>query len=641
VLVSRGVGKDGVSRAKEAVAQLKPRDATARWADALAHAQRQMTKEDVNRLVVLVTDLQDKDWTEETQRALENLLRLPSKVRIVDVGGARRRNLTVSRVTIPMRRDAFVGRPLRLAATIENQGSEPVLDARVSVLLDDNPTPLRSIRAPELPAFDASTKRPGSETVVFELSGRDFQEPGSHILTVTVTPPGTDADSDSLALDSRRGLAIHVRDRIHVAAWTRSSQGATPSAETYLRGIFDRFSRGDDGRRVERGTLYELTPVTNEVGFLETLRGARPPIDLVVLANVAPRSETADALRAFVRAGGALMTFTGDAPALQDPAALNDLFWERPDRRLLPRALRDREVRDRSAREEPFRLDLEADTAHPLAAPFTGPDAQGWIGLLPPAIWGRFPFAKIEVSGAPDGGGPTGAPDAQTDVLYYEGPERIPFAVEGQYGSGKTLWIGTSLDNGWLDQGLPFFLPVFLDEAAVYLTRPDEARLNLEVGRRLVITWLPSDAEDVRVVGPGGQQLTPTRYEAKGALDRPTWVQDRVGTAGAWTLSYEAEAQRGRTQRVEERFAVNVDPVEGRLFAADVDALRRRQPAEADFDVMTSWGDLQEKSGEAQEGEIASTLLWIAFGLLFLESLLAWIFGRQQGSTAPAAGGPA
>jgi len=630
-LLPRTVGRDGVAQARELVAALRTRDAPAPWADALQQVRRQMADEDVNRAVVVITDFQARDWRDErTTDALADLLAADAAVRVIDVGGSPRRNLTVADVKTASGRDAFAGRPLTLDVAVENQGPTPVEGVRLSVFLDGNPTPIRSQVVPPLEAFDAAADSPGSQRMLLHVPGSAFPQPGSHVLRVEVVPPAADASADSLGLDSRRGFALRVRDRIRVLAWARSSTGAVLDAEPYLRGVYERWEVDEHGERVrERSPLYELRTVGSEGALADALAAeSESGPDLVVLANAAPRGPGVEALREFVAAGGALIVFVGDRIASKDE--LNEPFYDDANHRLLPFPYEGAQVvkLDREAR--PYLLDLEVDTGHPLATHFIGEEAANWIGLVPALVWGRMTFAE-EAAG----------PDSEGRVVlrYTDGRAAI---VEGGYGLGRTLWVSTSIDQGWLERSL-FFLPVLLDEAAVYLTRPDDARRNLEVGRRIVVTWLPHDAAGARFTAPGGAEITPTVYGGLEEGDRPTLMVDRVGTAGTWRLLYDRENLAGEGRRVEELFAVNPDPGEGRLRRAGDAEILAAVPPESDLKILSSWDEVKEEVGEVRQGEISFVLLWVAIGLLVLESVLGWLFGRRSrtGATpdlAPAGG---
>ena len=76
---------------------------------------------------------------------------------------------------------------------------------------------------------------------------------------------------------------------------------------------------------------------------------------------------------------------------------------------------------------------------------------------------------------------------------------------------------------------------------------------------------------------------------------------------------------------------MNPDPDEGRLLRADDEVLLNVLPpgVEGDIRILTTWGEAEESAEEARRGEIAYALLWLAIGLLLLESFLAWLFGRR------------
>jgi hypothetical protein len=635
-ILPRTVGEDGATRARERVASLRTRDAPASWADTLARVRQQMADEDVNRVVVIITDLQARDWRDErVTEALADLLRAQAAVRVVDVGGSERRNLTVADLGTASGRDAFVGRPLRLDVTIENQGAQPVEGARVSVFLDGDATPIRSLRVPTLEPVDDATGNPGFCTLSLDLPGRAFPRPGSHVIRVEVVPPHTDTGADALGLDSRRSFALRVRDRIRVLAWARSSRQARLGAEAYLRGVFERWEIDERGERVrERSPLYELRTVSSESALADALAGgAGPAPDLLVIANAAPRGRAVEQVREFVGAGGALLVFVGDA--LSDPAMLNDAFHADGEHRLLPYPYLTAEERRPETDDAPFALDFDLDTGHPLAGPFTGEEAASWIGLVPPAIWGRMTFLE-DGAAEPAAEGLTRPANEGRVVLRFQGDGK-PAVVEGAYGLGRTLWVATSIDQPWFERTL-FFLPVFLDEAAVYATRPDDARLNLEVGRRIVVTWLPRDATNARFVSPGGAELQPTIYEDLGESARRDLALDRVGTAGTWRLVYERQTLGADTERLEERFAVNPVAGEGRLKRARDGDLLGAVPPESDLQILGSWSDAEKELGEVRQGEISFLLLWIALGLLVLESVLAWLFGRRSGGATTTTG---
>ncbi len=654
VLLGRSVGDEGAARAREAVAALRTRHAPANWIKSLDAVLEQMEKGDPNRTVVIVTDLQAKDWlsrprermaepgvfTEdatdegELRKRVLTLLRRPAALRVIDVGGSNRRDLAVTNIENRTGQDPFVGRPLRLAVSVANYGASPVTGAQLEVQVDDSERK-RVYPVPDLAAADAGIRvpKPAVEIVQVDLPRGTFDRPGSHTITVTVTPPRTDPGADALGLSSERRLALNVRRRVNVLAWTRTSKTEDESmdAELYLRGIYE----GDAPEGTAAGGLppiYRYSSATSENQLLDRLqRRAREPIDLVVLANVQPRDDALmKALRAYVREGGGLLVFTGDETQHE---ALNVAFHgDVPEERLLPFAFERAETKDRNTGVAGhYSLDLAfQEDPHPLAEPFTNVKADDWIKRVPPRIWGRMTFAVPPPEPEPrDGTDATGSQEsAQGEVILRFKGDGKPAAVSGRYGEGRTVWVGTSIDNGWLATSV-LFLPVFLEESAMYLTRPAEAGRNLPVGGILRAT-IPAEAEQVRVVPPGGTATVPTRRTAEGSnAPRVEYQHDGVGRAGIWRMTYDLPSLTGEPETIVEAFAVNPDAEEGALLPADPQAVRDGIPGELDLEFLPSFGDVSSELQEAREGEITRYLLYALLAILLLESLLAMRFGRR------------
>ena len=665
VLMGRAVGIEGARRAQEAAATLRTRDAAANWSKTLSVVVEQMNKEDVNRHVVLVTDLQAKDWlrkererldeaedvpaanaegsSDRLRKRLVQILRQPATVSVIDVGGQDRRDLAVIKVENRGRQDSFVGRSLRLAVTVANFGRQPVSGAQLAVRVNDGDRKL-NFTVPDMPAVSASLQvpKPGFATVQVDLPRSTFRAPGSHTLHMTITPPRTDAGADMLALSSNRWLALEVRRRVHVLAWTRTSPNEKQmNAEDYLRGIYEG-ETAPSGSTPPQGPppIYQYEAASSESALRARLedRGERP-VDLVVLAGVEPRDpKFVAALRDYVREGGGLLVFTGES---SNPEKLNDAFWsEDPEERLLPyRFATQPETRDRGdASEGHFSFDLTfQESPHPLGEPFTNVQADDWIKRVPPKVWGRTRFIEPAPSEGSDdpatnGGGAEEASESAVVLRFRprvgetDGP---PAIVAGALGEGHTVWVGTSVDNGWLDRSV-LFLPVFLDEAAMYLTRPSDAGRNLEIGG-LLRAIVPSTAERVRVAPPGGGAVSPRRRTPEGEdTGLVEYEHDVLGRSGVWALTYETPAfGGGEPEKHRELFSVNPDPFEGLLVAAPREAVASGIPEGLDLRFLGSYEEIGEDIKEAREGELTHLLLYALLAILLLESFLAMRFGQR------------
>jgi hypothetical protein len=214
-------------------------------------------------------------------------------------------------------------------------------------------------------------------------------------------------------------------------------------------------------------------------------------------------------------------------------------------------------------------------------------------------------------------------------VRWQEGG--APAVVEGRLGLGRTLWVGTSLDDSWLGVAI-YFLPVLLEEAAFHLTRPDEPPRRLLVGEPLEAV-LPLGARGEKLAAPGGGDAPLRRLDAGAEALRPHVAADLVGWAGPWRLSWRPS---GASADAHTWFAVNVEPEEGALMPADRGAITASAGDEAPVEVVDSYSVMARSVSESREGEIARLLLAVVLGLLVLESLLAYLLGRRGAADEPA-----
>ena len=669
VLRPRSVGGEAVARARQALAALHPRPAPAPWPATLERVREQLALEDPEREIWVLTDFQALDWapgaTDATATdasatdggstsgrapllaALEDVLRTPARVRIVDLGGGDRRNLTLESVEISGGEEAFAGRPLRLELVVANHGSSAVQGAAVEVAPDGEAS-RRVVRVPEIPAASIAADRPvpGRQTVYVDLPALLLQQSGWRSLKASVLPPADDPGVDSLGLDSERSCVLHVRPQIRVLAWTETSRTEiSESAEDYLRGVFEGEMPGggtSPGLAPDLPWFFTYRGVRTESELLRALRErGNDHLDLVVLANAAPRDpRTLVELRAFVREGGGLLVFLGDQ--VSDPAAWNEPFFGTdPAERLLPFPLGAIEERDRTQDGAiSFDLDLEArEGAHPVARPFVDPSAEGWLADVPPRIWGRMAFRQ---DASPDGG-PT-APREPTDgsdgpagavvLRYVDGP---PAIVAGGLGEGRTMWVSTSLDNGWLGEAV-FFRPILLEEAGRWLTASRQPSRVLEVGGRLRAR-VPRLATQVRLTIPGGRQVTPTLRDIEGNELYADVVHDALGATGVWTLTYETRGADGEVVNAQEPFAVVPAAREGGLEPLRHDVLPQALPEGLDIEVLDAVSASEAAVDDVRRGEITRALLWALLALLVIESVLAVLFGRAR-AAAPTSDTP-
>jgi hypothetical protein len=631
LLLPRSLGATGAARAKEALASLlRPSEAPASWPETLllAVSPTVALPEDVNRTVYWVTDLQARDWRrpddasapDPLAKALTALHRAPAVLRVVDASsGGRRRNLAVAELTTPQEGDVFEGHGLALRATVWNHGHARASGAHLRAFVDGSPVPARTVAVPSLDPADPQSRTPAGAVVSIELPRTAFPRgsAGSHEIRVEVVPSDADAASDVLSLDSERRLVVDVRSQLRIAAWTRAHPKSRADPRQLLRGVF-----------VGEGAAeYDLRFADGEAALRDLVAGGDWTPDLVVLANTAPGGlDLARTLASYVRTGGALLVFVGDQVTGDH---WNAIAHQSPDSRLLPFPFGERREADRGKGDH-WSFDLSRATAHPLSTRIAGEASKWYRDWAPPRVWGRMPLladssAPRVVTPAPAEG------DDDRVVLRFLGThgEPGPIAIaEGRLGTGRAIWVGTAMDDAWLDVS-SLFLPVFLQEAALELTRPPDRAKNVLVGGRLVAP-LSRDPRSVRIEVPGRGADTPRVRPEQTETDRPVALYDRTGVAGTYRLAYERPPTRAGAaeERVEELFAVNPDPAEGDLRRAATPEVEGRLPG-ADVRVLSTFEEAGAAADTAREGEVSPYVLLGVLLLLLAESFLAMRFNRH------------
>ncbi len=271
------------------------------------------------------------------------------------------------------------------------------------------------------------------------------------------------------------------------------------------------------------------TPIQSEVYFLERAlapwgnqgMGVTPEVTapdgvtsldperyrVVFLANVSDPRPLADALSAFVRAGGGLVITGGDnvTPERYN-AALSTL---------LPAPLR----RARNL------VSFEVEGGLPLAFPDTGLDL-----FAPFARGGRAGFAAVRTRRALTFDPVPEEVEART-LLAFEGG--LPFLLERTVGRGRVLVLAGTVDLAWGDLPLQaVFLP-FVQRLVAFLggeSAGGTARFDGTVGEPVSIP-LPGPSHRPRVTDPDGHAVS-----TRGI---PGWIRFTPRRPGSYTVSIE------------------------------------------------------------------------------------------------------
>lgn len=285
-------------------------------------------------------------------------------------------------------------------------------------------------------------------------------------------------------------------------------------------------------RTTDPGAALE-TALPDDVSADELAR-----FNLVVLANVAaPSPGLADALAAFVRAGGGLLLTVG---ARVDPSVWNQrLAAVLPQPLGLPRTATSRDaetgevVYDRAAE----RL-APLDRRHPLLERF--PTENAGLGQA------RF-FKYYLLESLPDTAG-------RSLILRFD--TGAPVLVERQVGRGRVLLFASTIDREWTDLPIrPGFLPLMAACARRLVGATDDGAGEPRLVGEAVTLPLPPAARALDVIAPDG--LTHALRAETAVADSLTFAE--TTTPGIYRVR---RAETGDRTSAVAGFAVNIDPAE-------------------------------------------------------------------------------
>ena len=403
-----------------------------------------------------------------------------------------------------------------------------------------------------------------------------FDVPGEHVVEMRLA-------DDALPLDNRRWLSVPVRETIRVLC-----VGGRPGETRHI--------------------ALALAPRKQTAGPLEIveapesrlLEGDLAQFDCVFLADIGRFSrDEAGVLHRFVSRGGGLIVFLGDQTQAEN---YNQLLADDAAQRVLPARLLEPAPTAASA----YRLN-PLEYRHPIVGPFSGFTQ---AGLLTTPIWKYVKLAPLEGS--------------KTAAAFDNGD---PAIVEARVGRGRTILVATAASPLSVDRASdpptpwsalaewPSFPPLVHEMLKLALSGRGESR-NLLVGDELT-GLVPQTAlsEAVLLAGPHDlQERLPVAVE--GGEGR--WSFSGTGASGEYSA---------RLGQAVQRFAVNVNPRESDLARFDPDLL----PSQLSREPIPQGEDV---SPALASNDAASYFRWLlggVLGLLFLEPVLAWRFGRGRG----------
>lgn len=405
-----------------------------------------------------------------------------------------------------------------------------------------------------------------------------FTAPGQHTVEARL-------GEDRLAVDNVRWLSLPVRSTIRVLC----IEGKLGSAQNVAIAL-----------QPERSQHAAVQPVIRSENVL--LEEDLSQYDVLFLCNVG-RFDRAEArsLTRFVRRGGGIVFWLGDQT---DPENYNKTLGTGAGKyRLLPVQV------GQPVATGGYALD-PLDYRHEIVEPFRGNEQ---AGLLTTPIW---KYIRLE---------PASDPSVHTALAFQNGD---PAIVEQAVGRGRILVVATAASPASVDRkpdgtvpwsawpAWPSFVPLvqqMLKTAASDRNRGD----NVLVGQPIEAT-LPAD-----VVVPWVTVSLPDesheRVPVETRDDVAGWSFSGTRRSGIYAVELDVVSQR------EERYAVNLNTRESRIDRLDAAML----PAELlrqDATTPTSF-TAEPTTGETRHFRYVLALI---LALLFVETFLAWYFGRDS-----------
>jgi hypothetical protein len=466
-----------------------------------------------------------------------------------------------------------LGFPSDFSTTVRAFGDSS--DTLVQWKLDDQSLP------------NGKTIRPGPDSLPLELADAPFKEGGPHVLSVSIN------SNDRLNIDDTRYRVVDVASELKVLI-VEGERGTGPldGSGAFLQLALAPPSENDVGT-AQPSSSY-ITP--ESISDLELSSKILSNYSAVALAGVGQISpQEAEQLKTFVRQGGALLIFMGEAVS-------GDSY----NQSLLPLGLLPGPLTKRigdAGGQKSFLFDFKSNSnLDPLLHAFTGLDNTGLDTAAVYSYW------QIDL--------PAGSKARR--VLNYVPDDKghaDPAITEHTLGAGRVIFVSTSANAEWTTLPVkPAYITLMHELVAGTVSSGDEW-MNLAVGDSLVlpasvpITLAPSLKDpqhvDVLLNPPAGSVTT---YHSQPLLQ-----------PGVYTLSTGA-----RTYPI----AVNVPSDAADIRSVDGPQIRR---ALGDVDVELDSDQLPPSLADDVAGnDFGWSIMVVVLGLLAAESLLAKRFGRDR-----------
>ncbi len=555
-------------------------------------------------VVYLFTDDQAGGWREVRDQGLAKVIPEKAKLYVVEVGS---KDPTPNRGVIgdvPRPHQAILGLPVTLRPRVVNHSKAEAAEVAVGVILDEKEVARASL---SLKPGETAAKEviyvpsePGVVRGRYEIASDRFPDDDTFLFTLSVAPPvKVLLVNGNPASDPFENEGLYLR-----TALTANAEG-----------------QGEDspgGKRLGHDTLkaLDLQEVPEAALNPDLLRDA----SVAVLANCGTLNDQHFAwLREYVSAGGGLIVLPGDKV---NPDQYNRNFFTVPGPapiRFLAANLGPAE--GDPAKAETFERLATIDYAHPILSVFDDPDARYLTGAR---IYRRFGMTLPAVP--KDREKDKGRGNASWLLAKFG--KGTPALVEARFGDGLVLLSAFPANPKWSNLPLkPEFVPLVLRmvghvrraaELAVPSTVPPGSPAEVVLDG----SWAPALGR----VTDGKGRVTPLEFER--SATRLVGEFERTAEKGY----YAVEVKGGRVEQPKAgsaAFAVDLAPEESDFAIAKESQIREWLPT-ADLAVVDASAEAQQlHGGLGQEREVWRPLIFLLFGVIGVEFLLATMSGRR------------
>jgi len=540
-----------------------------------------------NQAVYVISDQAASAWRAD-QEAAETARRIADRATLVIIPSTDRPDGNLA-VTSLVCRDPLpgTGLPIRLEATVANFRADRARDLGLQVRRDG-----RIVRRIPLDTIEPGGDRKVAFSIIVET-------PGVHAIDVRIDAPSADA----LSVDDARYLSLEVFDSVPVLLVDGQPGPTRLTGEAgYLAtALAPAVQPG------ERGLLDPKVVTELELPG-ETLSAYR----LIALCNVQRFEEWGsagwDRLEEFVRRGGGLLVFVGDAVSRDN----YNRYGYADGRGLLPGRLGEPIG---AADDRDTYVGLQADSfTHPSLTDFTDAHESGLF--LKGRVWR---FVPLEVN-------PT---EATVLMRYTDGH---PAVAERAFGAGRVCLVTTSADMAWNNLAARGDYVSLTWALAAHLCAGAGETRGLLVGQQIVE---PLTAEQSAAAAAGLRVTTPDGTVADASLDT---LPGQLADAGGYELRFGPTESVGiytasiGNDRV--LYAANVDPEESDLNVLDEQALGAL--LECPFVYVADIAGPAARAVGGGSQEVARSMYYLVAMLLVCEVWLAMRFATgRQGNSDP------